>query len=337
MRISRPFQWGALLAIGLVLLGLTAMLLLAEFRMAPELENPATAARGSSTTVAGAGAATPSTAAPTATRPSTPEKPAPTATAVELSPTPPLVPSATLAPTTALTVSLAAPGWERIRIEDTGIALDAPAAWTRAGADWIWKPDPAEPLRVGLSWQAISDPAWEPAAMLPAEAELLSVTPVNLGWASGQSFRVKIQSGDRLLAVEQHTVVTVNDEIAYDFFASAPTLSGLALLEPIWQQMTGSVTLEVSSGGPIDVTVRFLAAVARGDPVDNYLTARQQGRAPLEVLNLPGLYSHFSVSWEGDQEGRVLLQATFTYADREIGRTLILVWQDEHWRVDGIQ
>ena len=329
MSLSRPLRFWLLWIIAIVLLLATLGELLLWIDP-PAGRSQTAALPTSSTTTAIPAAITPSPSPAPATLPAvvtSTQAVLPTAT-----PTPPAEPTA------LPTVELDPSGWQRVHMVDPAITFSAPPDWVRSGADWIWKSDATSPLRVGLTWESTAGGDWQPENMLPPEGEVTSVTDVDLGWGSGQSYRLKIESGGRLLALEQHMIVPVSGDLAYDFFCSAPTFVELASLDPVLKLMAGSVTFGVSSGDPIEVAVLFLTAALRGEDIDPYLMPALRGQPADALLGLPATYSRFNVSSQGEQEGQVLIQATLTFGERQEIRTLVLSWQEEGgWLVDAIQ
>ena len=84
--------------------------------------------------------------------------------------------------------------------------------------------------------------------MLPTSSQIIHSEPVELGWASGQSFTVEVYApaaqGDDTRApvqsVETHVLIVVSlgdTRRAFDFYATGQTAEQLAILEPSLQHM----------------------------------------------------------------------------------------------------
>jgi hypothetical protein len=94
----------------------------------------------------------------------------------------------------------------------------------------------------------IQPPQEVEAVMLPTSSQIIHSEPVELGWASGQSFTVEVYApaaqGDDTRApvqsVETHVIVVVSlgdTRRAFDFYAIGQTAEQLAILEPSLQHM----------------------------------------------------------------------------------------------------
>lgn len=130
--------------------------------------------------------------------------------------------------------------WQPVTIGDMHLSLEVPGDWQR-GTAWSWAPAGDMIEFVGVNWEG-TDPSWQETGMLPDHSTTTNSTPVDVGWAKGTSYTVKIidsaASGGGVVAYETHIIVrdpTV--ERAYDFYAGAPTLDRLTALESILQHM----------------------------------------------------------------------------------------------------
>lgn len=312
------------------------------------------------------------TAAPTSTSPSTiPASPTPTA---ELNPTP--LPQATepataetAVPTFTLTMSSDATpaptqtpnatptpeppppssptqeaisvGWQRIQIEYPAISFEVPADWEQLEDEYAWSAD-AGRTEIGVRWD-ITDANWHSSNLLIPPFQLVESKAVNLGWSQGHSYLIQVLIGEEPAGVQRHIIVQTQNDLAYDFYASAQNLRDLAPLEETLDQMLNSITLQVEPGDPTEVSVQFLGSLLRGESGAQYLSEKLQaelesGRTALSLLEVSDIFGSYYVFWLSvTEEGHMAVQAELNYADDlVIKRVFTLINQDGEWRIDAI-
>ncbi|MFP4343458.1 MAG: hypothetical protein ACLFU8_02085 [Anaerolineales bacterium] len=99
------------------------------------------------------------------------------------------------------------------------------------------------------------EPPMEPESVLPSPAQILESEPVTFAWGEGRQYTMEVfgeappaEEGETqapVESVERHVVVTVEVEgqrYFLDFYASGANAEELAALEPLLQQVMGSVT-----------------------------------------------------------------------------------------------
>jgi hypothetical protein len=346
MKVTKPFRPLILILIT-ALLGLTTGALLLTVREGNELAKPVAAvASATAASIVETSAAEPETPTSMAIEDKAPSpEPTNTATLPATVTSEAATPSPTSAPPAGPTASLVPPrsvevtGWERVQIDAVGIGLEVPENWGRLPEHWAWSPDGSDDLQIGLAWVEPADD-WSPRAMLPPSADTYETKPVNLGWSRGTSYLVEVSGG--MGTVERHVIVRVDETLAVDFYARAGTTAELAALEPVLEEMLTSIILNAYVGDPVDISVRFLAALLSQDETSNYLSPRlrqvvEGGQSILSVLGVETLYSSFSVSLVAAGDGTMTVHADLDYgAGRVEERLLILVQQDGTWRVDKI-
>lgn len=142
---------------------------------------------------------------------------------------------------------------QTVAIPPADLQVAVPETWVRLEPGWIWAPDAEADSRVGVAWADLQPPQEPEAALLPENAQIVDSVLVDLAWGQGRQFLVEVygeapQEGDQqapVVSVETHVLVVVTQDsgrVAYDFFATAPTLEQLESIEPILHQMLASVT-----------------------------------------------------------------------------------------------
>jgi hypothetical protein len=143
--------------------------------------------------------------------------------------------------------------YQPVEIPEVGLTFEVPVGWQRLGSEWTWGPETLSDPHVGVNWVALEPPLEPEAALLPQPAQILESEPVELAWSNGRRFTLEVyaqapqesETKAPVLAVETHVLLTVGEgdaRRAVDFYASAPTETQLATLEPTLQHMLASVT-----------------------------------------------------------------------------------------------
>jgi hypothetical protein len=336
MKVTKPFRPLVLILIG-ALLGLTTgTMILARRPATAPAASPTQAAISPTRDQALVEADTP-VPTPTPVASPTPE-PAVSVTpsSAPASPTPTNAP---VVPTPIAQRPVVVEGWERLQIDGAGIGLQVPDNWVQAPDAWAWSPDGSDDLQIGLTWVEPKE-GWTPGAMLPRSADTYESKMVNLGWSTGTSYLVEVSGV--MDTVERHVIVRADETLAVDFYARAGTTAELTSLDPILEEVLQSIIVNAYAGDPVDVSVRFLAALLSNSESSSYLSDRlrhsvQNGRSILSLLGVENLYSSFSVSLVSAADGRMTVQADLDYGAGQVEeRLLTLVQQDGTWRIDDI-
>jgi hypothetical protein len=143
---------------------------------------------------------------------------------------------------------------QRVAVFTTGLSVEVPGGWQRLEPEWVWTPDPAGGLRLGVRWTNLTPPQEPEAALLPQNAQIVQSEPVELSWGSGRRFTIDVYGpaaeGSATQApvrsVETHVIVVAemgHTRRAFDLFASAPTAAGLDTLASALQNMLDSSAL----------------------------------------------------------------------------------------------
>jgi hypothetical protein len=144
--------------------------------------------------------------------------------------------------------------YERIEIQEAGLALEVPISWQQLDQEPAWSPTSDGEKRIGVSWFHLLSAIRPEAVLLPGSGQIVGSTPMVLDWGSGRQYLVKDygpgrageSTGTPALSVEMHVIVTVVDgetQWAYDLHAVAPTEEELATLKPVLDTMLGSMRL----------------------------------------------------------------------------------------------
>ena len=347
MGFSRPFNQTALIVIGVFLLVLTGLLASAYFGVArpPKVaENhplpTATVSVEASSAVVGGPApvATPKATLPPADDTIQPDETAQPDSSSDLGDATgtPAVQVAQAAPIADSSPTAPVDDWQRVQIPPVGVAFELPGSWQRVGAEWKWSAAGSDGGYIGFAWSE----AVAPAEMLPNPASIVELKTINLGWTEGSRYQIELLQDGELVALENHAIVRLDDDLTGDFYSSALSLTDLASLDPILDRMLSTMTYRAAAGGPIEASIGFLGALMQ-DPAGvqgvAFLSDRRQRESPLVFLDLQEVFSSFAVFWLAAEDGVVQVQAVLNYpGGRDEQRVLILIVQDGAWRIDEV-
>lgn len=152
------------------------------------------------------------------------------------------------------TEPLAEVTYAEVELTGLSLTLEVPAFWQRLGLDWAWSPAEDGLPRVGVVWRDLQPPE-EPEAVLPSPSQVLDSEPIDLGWASGRRVTLEVYApgpgtGDTQApaqSVQAHVLLVVQDgsiRRAYDLFAAATSAADLEAIEPIFQHMLDTISVE---------------------------------------------------------------------------------------------
>jgi hypothetical protein len=260
----------------------------------------------------------------------------PTTTATA-SPTPTATPSptpiASLAPVRE---------WRAVNIDDAEMSFAVPAqAEEQSEGRWIL--DEANDLVLGFSWQQVP-PDTSPLALLPAEAEVIASEPYSVTWGSGISTTVTVTE-----RWQRHALLGVGLR-SFDFFVEAPQRQALSVLQPVFDQVLESVTIEAILpyvATPTDGAVAFFRAIL-DDPTGaearpylaNELAARlDELGSPLALLGLDQRFHTFDIEWNSEGGNNVEMEATLILLDDTAVVRRLTLADDEvlGWRIVAIE
>jgi hypothetical protein len=226
--------------------------------------------------------------------------------------------------------------WQRVAVPDLDISFDVPADWQRLGQEWAWSPDGTSVPRTGFVWTERK----RPAEMLPGALTVVHQESLDLGWTEASSFRLERRQGDELVAAEWHVVVQLSDEFTGDFYASGRSLDELGGVELVLRHLLTTIAFRTAPEGPVETSIGFLSAVMRnpaGEEAQLFLSDSLRGTSPLHLLNIDKVYTSFVVTLLPIADGRIGVQATLNYPEGKAEqRMLLLIMQDEGWRIDEV-
>lgn len=158
-------------------------------------------------------------AAPDATAPATPE-------------------AATTGGDTAGTTSGDTAGaYQPAGIPELGISFQVPQGWEQVSGENAWSPAGVDVPRIGVE-SADLTADWRPSSFLPEGATIKSSQQVSL--AGMQTMFYTIENSDG--TAETHAIMR-SGEKAYDFYARAASLQELQTIQPVLNDIVGSVQL----------------------------------------------------------------------------------------------
>jgi hypothetical protein len=202
----------------------------------------------------------------------------PTPTLVAVDPTPePVDPTPAASEPTPTVPEV--PAYITVEVPDAGLAFEVPSDWVRLEPDWHWVPELGSGSRVGMNWMTPEPPQEPEAVMLPSPSEIVSSDPVELAFGTGRRMVLNVfeptdEAGDAQASVasfEVHVLVIVAQggvRYAFDFFASAPDVAGLEMIEPVLQHMVETAMLEMVEADVADV-IRERVAQELGVPAED--------------------------------------------------------------------
>lgn len=124
------------------------------------------------------------------------------------------------------------PGFQRVGGRDLGISFEVPAGWAAAKAPtgYTFRRSEGAPIAVGVVRQAIQ-PGFSERALLPNQAEIVRREPVDLGWAKGTKYTLKVgqPAAGAGAGQEVHVILRLDGKAAYDIFSVAPTGDAAAI------------------------------------------------------------------------------------------------------------
>jgi putative hemolysin len=146
----------------------------------------------------------------------------------------PLTPTTTATPTST---------GETVHISEIGLTFEIPAGWQQQDGEWVWM---SGQQRLGVAWSDIT-PGQEPEPLfLPQGSVMLDRTPgPELSWGTAATYRLQVvvpDGGGQVQAVEIHVIVRGTSRL-YDVYAGAPDEEQLAALEPGLQDMLACATI----------------------------------------------------------------------------------------------
>jgi hypothetical protein len=143
----------------------------------------------------------------------------------------------TAAPTSAPAVTGDMAATQPATIPEMGLSFMVPEGWEAVGEENAWAPGGAQLPMIGVN-SADMTPDWRPSSFLPEGAAVKSTQIVTL--PSGQVSQYMVENSDG--TAETHSIMRSGDK-AYDFYARTASFQELQTLQPLMDQVVGSVQI----------------------------------------------------------------------------------------------
>ncbi|MBN1249846.1 MAG: hypothetical protein JXC32_19445 [Anaerolineae bacterium] len=189
--------------------------------------------------------------------------PAEEATPIPAAPEEEPAPTATSEPTEAPPPTAAPDAFSYVPVElsEVGLVVEVPGTWVRLEPDAVWVPEvteaPAAMIhpRIGVKMVELQPPAEAEAFLLPQPGQILASEELVSSLGSGRSFLVEVyglaaegevEEQADVISVEKHVLVSVMEgdrRLAYDFYAAAESVEGLAALDAAVAHIAQTATM----------------------------------------------------------------------------------------------
>jgi hypothetical protein len=127
--------------------------------------------------------------------------------------------------------------YEPAGVPELGLSFQIPQGWEQVDGENAWSPAGVEVPRIGVeSTDMTAD--WKPSSMLPQGATVRSSQQVTLGGVQAMFYTVENTDG----TAETHAIMRSSGK-AYDFYARAESMQELQTIQPVLNDIVGSVQL----------------------------------------------------------------------------------------------
>jgi hypothetical protein len=133
--------------------------------------------------------------------------------------------------------STAIEGYQPAGIPELGLSFQVPDGWEQVNGENAWSPAGVDTPRVGVESAEIT-PDWMPSSFLPEGATVRSTQSMML--PGGQAMFYTVENDDG--TAESHAIIR-SGTTAYDFYARAESLQDLRTIEPVLNDIVGSVQM----------------------------------------------------------------------------------------------
>jgi hypothetical protein len=127
--------------------------------------------------------------------------------------------------------------WQSVTIPELGISFRVPQGWEQTANQNTWSPDGVDVPQVGVNTAAYGA-GWTPSRMLPTGATITATQTQSFGLGDVTIFTIENSDG----TAETHAILRGPVQ-AFDFYARAGTLQGLQTIQPVLNDIVGSVQL----------------------------------------------------------------------------------------------
>lgn len=127
--------------------------------------------------------------------------------------------------------------YQPVGVPELGLSFEIPEGWEQVSGENAWSPAGVDVPRVGVE-SADLTADWRPSSFLPEGAAVKSSQQVNVGGQQAMLYTVENSDG----TAETHAIMR-SGEKAFDIYARAETLQELRTIEPVLNDIVGSVQL----------------------------------------------------------------------------------------------
>jgi hypothetical protein len=148
------------------------------------------------------------------------------------------MPTAATAGETAGDTSAITPGaFQTVDVPELGLSFQVPEGWEQVANENAWSPAGMDVPRIGVNSADVTAD-WKPSSFLPQGATVKSSQQLTLGGMQTMFYTVENTDG----TAETHAIMRSGDK-AYDVYGRAASLQDLRTIQPVLNDIVGSVRL----------------------------------------------------------------------------------------------
>jgi hypothetical protein len=139
--------------------------------------------------------------------------------------------------TTSGSTAPAVGAYQQAELPELGMSFQVPEGWQQVSGENAWSPNGVDTPRIGVN-SADLTADWRPSSFLPEGATIKSSQQTTIN--GQQAMIYLVENSDR--TAETHVIVR-SGEKAYDIYARAASLQELTAIQPVLNDIVGSVQL----------------------------------------------------------------------------------------------
>ncbi|HWQ14759.1 MAG TPA: hypothetical protein VNL77_18315 [Roseiflexaceae bacterium] len=128
--------------------------------------------------------------------------------------------------------------FQTVTVPELGLSFQVPEGWEQVANENAWSPAGMDVPRIGVN-SADLTADWTPSSFLPEGATVRSSQQLTLGGTQTMFYTVENTDG----TAETHAIM-LSGQKAFDFYVRAESLQDLQTLQPVLNDIVGSVRLE---------------------------------------------------------------------------------------------